>query len=212
MGANEGMDMKKIIDRVDLALPLIITLLSILLNIICFIQIPFVPEKYHWTVSLTIHVATLNLLFKIIIIKTQKRLSEIKLIYSVNNENYIPDETTRVEFLSNTNNVFLKITVSGDPKSLLNSSIIIVFPTQVSIQKIKEYADYYEIDRKQNIVSVPLKKVFNTNLKNRLNNHSFEIGFSLSKRDRVVDSPVETRLNIDTWKIKLSSNVLFLWK
>lgn len=212
MGASQRMDIKKILTFIDLVLPFFVVIGSIFFNAVCLIEPPFIPDKFHWSVSLAIYAALLNVISKVTLIHFQDKLSEIRLVYSIDPDEYLENQSTRVNFSEDGAVVFINIIVSGSPKRILASKINLVFPIGVTIQKTQESHLKYQINKKDNSIIIELNQVFNHNLKKSLNNHSAEISFRLMKKDRVINSPVETRLESKSWNTELNCNELYLLK
>lgn len=205
------MDLKKLWNVVKSLSPVIATLFSAYMTNIVRFSASFIPDDKEYGISLTLYSGIYLLTFQAIdwfLTYIDRSNSIVNVEYSIIESDFRNDEIIRCGFKQDTAKVFAKISMYGDPKKILHSTIELKLPIQVTAQAMPRYSKYYKITDEKKTIEVNLKNLLNDKKTKHIND-SVEIGFEVIKSDTIVESYLETTTkNTANKKVKLKNNKL----
>ena len=90
--------------------------------------------------------------------------------------------------------VFFRISLIGIPNHFKDKELEIIFPVQVTIQKVEKYGKYYSLSSDRKRILININEVFNKEKKETIKDQ-IELACLVTKHLESVDSSTETRIN-----------------
>lgn len=195
-------------------IPIPITLLSVyLVNIFSLEKFfLFIPLKHSFEISLLIYSTMLSALWILLELIWEKQSHKVQVVYSVDNEAFIPNNKILASFKEDYSKVFIKIVMDGSVDKLANLNIRIALPKKVKTQKNKENSEYIKTNERMDLINIPIRNIINYEKKS-VSSETFIIPILLIKEVETIDSYVETIISKEKFnvsKCKFSKNQLKL--
>ena len=177
--------------------PMIIALMANFFTSIFEFPINFIPDDKVYSVSLIIYSIAFTIIYHVIdgfLYRIESLKSIIKVDFSIKENYYSNQNEVLCHFNNGVARVFFRIRLIGIPNHFKDKELEIIFPVQVTLQKVEKYGKYYSLSSDRKRILININEVFNKEKKETIKDQ-IELACLVTKHLESVDSSTETRIN-----------------
>lgn len=176
--------------------PMIVALLANFSASIFEFPLNFIPDDKVYSVSLIIYSIAFTIIYHVIdgfLNRIESLKSIIKVDFSTKENCYSNHNEVLCHFNKGRTRVFFRIRLIGIPNHFKDKELEIIFPVQVTLQKVEKYKKYYSLSSDRKRILIDINKLFNKEKKETIDDQ-IELAFLVVKNSENVDSFTETRI------------------